>query len=160
MTALDYDRDGLAPTLAEAIRDEYELSRPDHDDVVCPPDPAAICRHCGRTLAQHVSTTAPVEARTPDAAVCLDKDAFSERKAIRWLSFELADGQSLDCVHASFCEQCGKALCPEHSTGFTTCVDQAFTYHHLDCAHECNDCMHAVAEAADEDRAIEAWKGL
>jgi hypothetical protein len=131
-----------------------------HTDVVCPPDPTALCAHCGRTLAQHTSSARVGEAPTPATAVCLDKDAFNERKAVRWLPFELAAGQSLDCPHASFCEQCHVAICPEHSTAFTTCVDQAFTYHHLDCAHDCDDCMRAVADDANEDRAIEHWKGL
>lgn len=131
-----------------------------HQPVACPPDPNAVCKHCGDALEHHIPTDGPEETPTPTTAQCWDRDAFTERKAIRYKPFELDDGETLDCEHASFCEQCGVAICPEHSTAFTTCVDQRFTYHHLDCAEQCDDCMRAVAEAADEDRAIEQWKGV
>lgn len=130
-----------------------------HTPVVCPPDPDAMCRHCGTSLEHHQTDDGPGMIPTPDNAVCLD-DAALLVKRIRHNRFALDAGQSFDCPDATFCETCGVSICSEHSTGFTACVDNRFVLHHLDCVEQCDDCMRGVAEAADEDRAIEAWKGL
>lgn len=130
-----------------------------HTDVVCPPDPDAICKHCGLGLSAHQTDDGPGMIPTPENAVCIDDPALLVKR-IRWNRFELDAGQSFDCHHASFCDYCQKSICPEHSASFTTCVDQRCTYHHLDCAEQCPDCMRGVAENADEDRAIEQWKGV
>lgn len=157
MTAIDWDQ-SLTPTLAEAQRDEWESNRT-HPDVVCPPDPDAICQHCGLELHAHQTNDGPGMIPTPDNAVCIDDAALLQKRVV-WNDFELAVAQSFACPHATCCETCGVALCSEHSTAFTACVDNRFTLHHLDCVKECEDCMRQVAEDSAEDHAIESWKGV
>jgi hypothetical protein len=119
-----------------------------HVDVVCPPAADAVCRHCSRALAQHASTTGPRDMPTPDTAVCLDQLEFAERKAIRWLSFELADGERLDCPNVGIDPVCDVALCSDHSPEFVTCVGNSAVLHHWECRTGCPDCLGAAADDA------------
>lgn len=120
-----------------------------HLDVVCPSDPEARCRHCGGALREHIATDGPEQIPTPWTAVCMDQLAFAERKAIRYLPFELADGERLDCPNVGGCGVCDVDICSEHSNEFTTCVDNSAVMHHLDCRHACPACSDA---ARDDER--------
>lgn len=119
-----------------------------HTDVVCPPSPDAVCRHCGGTLAHHSSTEGPEESPTPATAICIDPLAFAEYRAIRYRTFELADGESLDCTNVGDDPVCGIEICSEHSNEFATCADNSAVLHHLDCRHRCIDCADAMADDA------------
>lgn len=148
--------DVMAPTRAEAIADEFETQRP-HPDVVCPPDPATSCKHCGIGLGDH-TTVAPDQTPTPANAICLD-DASLLAKALVWNRFELAPGQTYDCPEATVCTLCGTEVCGQHSTTeIVTCSDSTLL-HHAECVDRCDDCVRAYAETAAEDRAVEQWKG-
>lgn len=111
-------------------------------DVVCPPDPHALCAHCGDELQHHPVNDDPDAPITPDNAVCLDQAALAHRM-VRYLRFKLADGQSLDCVHAVTDDICGVVLCPEHSVEFVSCAGNPAALHHHGCAEECGDCFDA-----------------
>lgn len=108
-------------------------------DVVCPPDPCAICKHCGTELQYHLTDDDPEIPVTPETAVCLD-DAALLRKRVVYNRFELAPGYNFDCRAVTTCDVCCVQLCSEHSTNFTTCAENPHSLHHLVCVDHCHPC--------------------
>lgn len=110
-----------------------------HTDVVCPPDPSAICGRCGEELHDHM-TADPDETPTLGDAMCVD-DAYLAYMGQRpQHQFVLAEGDSLDCPGQMTDDVCGTVICVEHSTEFTSGAGACSGLHHQDCAHECSVC--------------------
>ncbi len=125
-----------------------------HADVVCPPDPAALCT-CGEPLGEHQQLVDPDAPIVPADAGCLS-DAYLAWKAGRPQNrFTLADGQCLVCPQVTTCDPCGAAICSEHSNEFTSCADSTAVLHHTSCRDHCDACLFAIAE----DAAYERWAG-
>lgn len=128
-----------------------------HVDVTCPPWHDAACRHCGEPLEYH-TTDDPDLAPTIGNAGCLDDAAasFWDRRPIR--QFILADGDNLECDHATSCTICDAEMCSEHSDDYTTCAD-GISAHHDDCSSSCGECNGARAYDAAADRGDAIRKG-
>lgn len=112
---------------------------PAYTDVVCPPDPNAVCGRCGEALMFHINPDDPHGPITPAVGVCLDSAALRRRK-IQYLRFQLADGETLDCANAGEDPVCGAELCSEHTDEFFTCAGNSAVLHHPECRHGCRDC--------------------
>lgn len=127
-----------------------------HADVVCPPNPEALCV-CGEALEHHIPVDDPDAPITLGNAGCPDDAAAAFWKARPIQQFKLAAGDSLECDGITSCSACGAEMCTEHSDDFTTCVDTGL--HHSDCSYECGPCNAATFEDANDDAATRAWKG-
>lgn len=113
-----------------------------HTDVVCPPDPAAVCR-CGAELRAHAPTDETFYGRRLDLLQCPEPEPTVDRLGVVPAYFDLAAGQSLDCPHVLVDEVCGVTVCSEHSAQFVTCAG-SFALHHWDCRDHCDACTVAA----------------
>lgn len=145
--------DVMAPTLAELLREEAdELAAA--EDIGCPPNQDASCRHCGVALGDHATDGDPEEPRTRDNAVCLDDAALLQRRVV-WNRFSLDEGESLVCPDVLRCF-CDAPICTVHSADVATCADSS-DVHHDDCVPHCGPCMHAIGAEIRADRARGGW---